>query len=192
MRRFHARGPAAPADRGTCGPSARPEPCSGAPPLRPFAFALALFAAGCASSGTPGTPAEEPDTASPAPETPAPATETTAPAPPDPVPATPIFSEGQAARGRTAFDEVCSDCHTTSEFRGRTFQSNWGHRTVYSFFRTVRSTMPDDNPGGLEEQTYLDVVSYILSINGHASGDSEMTAQSKMREVRMAPPTPDS
>ena len=158
-------------------------------------FALAVFAVGCASSGTPEVPTEELETGSPASEIPVPANEATTPAPttPAPAPATPaptagIFTEGQADRGRTAFDEVCSECHTTSEFRGRTFQSNWGRRTVYSFFRTIRSTMPDDNPGGLDEQTYLDVVSYILSMNGHAAGASELAADSPMREVRMAPP----
>ena len=61
----------------------------------------------------------------PPPET---GTETWAPAPGDPVAG--IFTSGRADRGRTAFDETCSDCHTNSEFRGRTFQSNWGHRTV--------------------------------------------------------------
>ena len=79
------------------------------------------------------------------------------------------------------------ECHTTSEFRGRTFQRNWGRRTVYSFFRTIRSTMPDDNPGGLEEQVYLDVVSYILSMNGHEGGAAELDADSPMRDVRIAP-----
>lgn len=160
-------------------------------------LALAVLAAGCASSGIPEMPAAESEAGSPASEAPptttdttsAPTTQTAAPAPPA-TPVAGIFSEGQADRGRTAFDEVCADCHTTSEFRGRTFQSNWGRRTVYSFFRTVRSTMPDDNPGGLEEQTYLDVVSYILRINGHAAGASEMTAESPMRHVRMAPPDP--
>ena len=134
--------------------------------------------------GAASAPSENPASATGA--TPAtPNTEVSAPAPT----ATPVlFSENQADRGRTAFDEVCADCHTTSEFRGRTFQSNWGRRTVYSFFRTIRSTMPDDNPGGLEEETYLDVVSYILRINGHAAGASEMTADSPMRDVRMAPP----
>ena len=160
-------------------------------------LALAMFAAGCASSGTPEVPAEESGAAIPVADTPSTTTDTTsAPttraAAPDstatPVPG--IFTETQADRGRTAFDEVCADCHTTSEFRGRTFQSNWGRRTVYSFFRTIRSTMPDDNPGGLEEQTYLDVVSYILRINGHVAGASEMTAESPMRQVRMAPTDP--
>ena len=173
MRRVHARGATA------------------------LGFSLAVFAAGCASSGTPEVPAVETETASPALETPVPATEattpaptTTAPTPPSPTPTAGIFTDDQAGRGRTTFDEVCSECHTTSEFRGRTFQSNWGRRTVYSFYRTIRSTMPDDDPGGLEEQTYLDVVSYILSINGHAAGASELAADSPMREVRMAPPNP--
>ena len=96
-----------------------------------------------------------------------------------------IFTANQADRGLSAFDETCADCHR--EFRGHAFQSNWGHRTVYSFYRTIRSTVPDENPGGLADETCLDVVSYILSINGHAAGTAELTADSPMRRVRMTP-----
>lgn len=103
-----------------------------------------------------------------------------------------IYSEPQAGRGRAIFEEVCAECHTTGEFRGSSFQANWGRRTVYSLFRTVRSTMPDDNPGGLEETVYLDVVAYILRMNGHAAGPAELTADSPMRDVRIAPPDPGS
>lgn len=154
--------------------------------------AFTLSAAGCASSGPAEAPAVSATPEDP-PATPVPAEaavqeNTSVDAPEEPVGG--IFSDGQADRGRTTFDEVCSECHTTSEFRGRTFQSNWGRRTVYSFFRTVRSTMPDDNPGGLDEQVYLDVVAYILSINGHDAGSSELAADSPMREVRLAPPGP--
>lgn len=152
-------------------------------------FAFALSFAGCATSGPTDSPpgAVEPDPpATPVPTQPAAQPE--AAAEPAETPPAGIFTEVQADRGGTAFDEVCSECHTTSEFRGRTFQSNWGRRTVYSLFRTVRSTMPDDNPGGLEERVYLDVVAYILSMNGHDTGTSELTADSPMREVRIAPP----
>ena len=103
-----------------------------------------------------------------------------------------IYSESQAARGRASFEEVCSECHTTGEFRGMGFQANWGRRTVYSLFRTMRSTMPDDNPGGLEEAVYLDVVAYILKMNGHAAGPEDLAADSPMRDVRVAPPEPGS
>lgn len=130
-------------------------------------------------SATASRPAPPPNEGPPA-ESPPPAE-----APPAAVHA--IFTDVQASRGRDTFDQACSDCHTNSEFRGGAFQRNWGRRTVYSFYRTVRSTMPDDNPGGLDEEVYLDVVSYILRMNGHAPGASELTADSPMREVRMAP-----
>jgi hypothetical protein len=58
---------------------------------------------------------------------------------------------------------------------------------VYSFYRTVRSTMPDDNPGGLADQVYLDVTAYILDMNGHTVGAAELTADSPMRDFRIDP-----
>ena len=163
-------------------------------------LSLVILMAGCASGGggadesSSGPTAaadlpEAPATAA-APATPATARQQPAAASEPEAPVGGIFTDAQADRGRTTFDEVCSECHTTSEFRGRTFQSNWGRRTVYSLFRTVRSTMPDDNPGGLEEQVYLDVVSYILSMNGHGPGTSELSPDSPMREVRIAPESP--
>lgn len=103
-----------------------------------------------------------------------------------------IYSESQAERGRTAFEEDCSSCHVTGEFRGTAFQANWGRRTVYSLYRTVRSTMPDDNPGGLAEPVYLDVVAYVLRMNGHPAGETDLTADSPMRDVRIAAPGPGS
>ena len=157
-------------------------------------IAVGLPLAACASGGATEAPAEPPPpTADAAAGAADPPVEPAAEQPEPPSDATPeaptggIFTDAQAQRGRTTFNEVCSECHTTSEFRGRTFQRNWGRRTVYSFFRTIRSTMPDDNPGGLDEQVYLDVVSYILSMNGHEGGTAELGADSPMRDVRIAP-----
>ncbi len=158
-------------------------------------LSLVFLMGGCASGGAaesssgPAAATDSPAAAA-SPATPVAAQQPPAAEPAAEAPGGGIFTEAQAGRGRTTFDEVCSECHTTSEFRGRTFQSNWGRRTVYSFFRTVRSTMPDDNPGGLEEQVYLDVVSYILSMNGHGPGTSELSPDSPMREVRIAPQSP--
>ncbi len=152
---------------------------------RPACFLLlaALPAAGCASRGP--APATGGDLSAPVATPPSQQA-----APEAAAPASGIFSAAQAERGESTFDEVCSQCHTTSEFRGASFQRNWGRRTVYSFFRTVRSTMPDDNPGGLDEQTYLDVTTYIMRMNGHEAGPSEMLPDSPMRQVRMDPSAP--
>jgi hypothetical protein len=34
--------------------------------------------------------------------------------------------------------------------------------------------MPQDNPGGLTRQQYLDVVLYLYKLNGAAAGDQEL------------------
>ena len=153
----------------------------------PAAFVvLPLVVAGCAARGPAETQVEPPAPATPVQATPVAPAQTSDPPAETEAPAG-IFTESQADRGKTSFDELCAECHTNNEFRGRLFQSNWGRRTVYSFYRTIRSTMPDNNPGGLEEQVYLDVVSYILSLNGHEAGTSELSADSPMRDVRIAP-----
>ncbi len=159
----------------------------------PAALLASLLAvAGCASPGPAESPSDPPAPATPVEAPPAaPRQASDSAARTDSVTETEaaagIFTATQADRGRTTFDEACAECHTNNEFRGRLFQSNWGRRTVYSFYRTIRSTMPDNNPGGLDEQVYLDVVSYILSLNGHEAGASELSADSPMRDVRMAP-----
>ncbi len=151
--------------------------------VRLSSLSVAFLTASCAAGGQgvatgapPEPPAAEPASRNLPPEAPA-----------APAVAAGIFTRSQAERGRTAFDESCADCHTTGEFRGRAFQRNWGRRTVYSLYRTVRSTMPDDNPGGLDEGTYLDVIAYVLSLNGHEVGAAELAADSPMRDVRIAP-----
>ena len=142
---------------------------------------MVLFvSSGCSSSGSSANPAGAPaPEANPAPE---------AAAEPEPaaLPAG-LYTADQASRGAQVFEDVCSECHTTSEFRGRVFQADWGRRSVYSFYRTVRSTMPDDNPGGLAEDVYLDVIAYILGMNDHPTGPGELTADSPMREFRIDP-----
>jgi len=80
-------------------------------------------------------------------------------------------------RGRTTFRSVCADCHYSSEFRDSQFQFKWGRRTVAELYRSIVENMPDDAPGSLERQQYVDVVSYILQLNGFPAGPSELTAE---------------
>lgn len=161
------------------------------------AVAISACASGSTGEAAAPGPAEAVSSPAPAPSRPEPSPPPQpSPQPPQPPPqpapaaAEGVFTDAQATRGRGTFDQQCADCHTNSEFRGGAFQRNWGRRTVYSFYRTVRSTMPDDNPGGLDEQVYLDVVSYILRMNGHAPGPSELAADSPMRDVRIGSAQP--
>jgi len=36
--------------------------------------------------------------------------------------------------------------------------------------------MPEDSPGSLQDQEYVDIIAYILELNGHDAGDGELAA----------------
>ena len=92
----------------------------------------------------------------------------------------------QQARGKALYMDKCSECHQenlkgTAEsppLTGDMFWMNWETYTANNLFEQVRTTMPDDNPGGLERQQYVDVVAYILRFNevpltGDLPGDAD-------------------
>lgn len=85
-----------------------------------------------------------------------------------------LFTDAQADRGHETFRAVCSECHYSNEFHGGDFQFKWGRRTVADLFREIERNMPDDAPGSLSRREYVDVVSYILQLNGFPSGESEL------------------
>jgi len=87
-----------------------------------------------------------------------------------------VFTEDQAARGESTFDEVCAACHFSRQFRGR-FMSSWTGSTVYSLYQMIRQTMPQNQPGSLSPRQYADVVAYLLEINGMPVGDAPLPSE---------------
>ena len=79
------------------------------------------------------------------------------------------FLPSQATRGADVYAGTCANCHQPAQFIGQNFVESWNDRRVYDFYALVRGTMPLDNPGGLKEQEYLDVVAYLLQANHQAS-----------------------
>ncbi|MCG8468984.1 MAG: c-type cytochrome [Gemmatimonadetes bacterium] len=86
------------------------------------------------------------------------------------------FNEEQVARGYEGFRTMCGECHSTGEFRGRNFQFRWRRQTAWDFYREVTTTMPENAPGALTDQEYVDIVAYILELNGFEPGESELPA----------------
>lgn len=86
------------------------------------------------------------------------------------------FTVQQVERGRDEFRSICGECHSTSDFRGRTFLFEWRRRTAWDFFRNVTQTMPEDAPGSLTDQQYVDIIAYVLRLNGYAAGAVELGA----------------
>ena len=101
-----------------------------------------------------------------------------------------IYTEDQAERGRAVFRSVCSECHYSSEFRGAQFQFEWRRRTVWNFYREISRTMPEDAPGSLDPQQYVDIISYVLRSNGFEPGDAELTPDEAVMDAHsMASPS---
>src|SRR5258707_9543042 len=79
----------------------------------------------------------------------------------------------QQARGKALYNDKCASCHQeslkgsteTPPLTGDMFWGNWETYTANNLVEQVRSTMPEDNPGSLMRQEYVDIVAYILKVN---------------------------
>ena len=85
-----------------------------------------------------------------------------------------FYTVGQARRGNGLFRDNCVSCHASSEFTGSSFQRRWRNRSVGNIYEFILYSMPDDNPGGLPQQTYADIIAYILELNDFPAGDTEL------------------
>lgn len=103
------------------------------------------------------------------------------------------YAEDQATRGETAYRSYCASCHETSFHTDEQFRFNWFGRTVYDLFKILKTTMPEDNIGGLSDDDYTRVIAYILKLNGFPAGADSLRADSlEMKRIRIAPATADS
>jgi S-disulfanyl-L-cysteine oxidoreductase SoxD len=96
------------------------------------------------------------------------------------------FEVSQAARGKVSFLKNCSTgCHmpglTGGErapaLAGDVFLQRWKGQTLEDLFMRIKSTMPQQNPQSLSDQTYADVLAFILQANGLPPGAHELPAQ---------------
>lgn len=97
----------------------------------------------------------------------------------DPRPATAgVYKEAQAASGDSLFQRNCLSCHTPAFHADEQFRMNWIGRTVYELFKLLKTTMPEDNIGGMSDDDYTRVIAYILKLNGFPAGADSLSADS--------------
>ena len=89
-----------------------------------------------------------------------------------------VYKEEQAIRGDTVFQRTCLSCHTPTFHADEQFRMNWIGRTVYDLFKLLKTTMPEDNIGGLTDDDYTRVIAYILKLNGYPAGADSLSADS--------------
>jgi mono/diheme cytochrome c family protein len=108
------------------------------------------------------------------------------------------YTDDQAERARTVFDNQCSNCHTlgndASEGAGRggglssdRFWRAFTQRTVGDMLAFVKKNMPNgQNAGSLPAAQYNDLVALILKVNGFPAGSVEVSPES-VADIQIIP-----
>lgn len=89
-----------------------------------------------------------------------------------------VYSEDQAVQGKATFQMYCASCHSPTFHTDDAFRKGWFGRSVYELFRVLKTTMPEDNVGGLSDDEYARVIACILQINGFPAGKDSLPADS--------------
>lgn len=103
------------------------------------------------------------------------------------------FSAEQATAGKTAFESNCAQCHgfqlegpDAPGLAGRDVMQNWD--TAGGLYDFISVAMPPSAPGLLGEETYINIVAYIMQFNGASAGDTPLSTDT-MQDVSLATET---
>jgi mono/diheme cytochrome c family protein len=101
-----------------------------------------------------------------------------------------VYTGAQAARGQAVYSAECAKCHRedlsgyNGALAGRRFMEEWREDHLYSLFNTIRITMPRGAPGSLSDEAYMDIVTYVLQVNGFPEGVEEL-AGDRLRKIQL-------
>jgi mono/diheme cytochrome c family protein len=105
--------------------------------------------------------------------------------------ADPQYTAQQAAAGAEVYKATCARCHASAQWQGGIFAANWRDRRLSDFHDLVATTMPQDNPGSLTAQQYVDVTAYVLQLAGLPAGSVPLRGDSAtLRHARITSKTP--
>jgi mono/diheme cytochrome c family protein len=111
-----------------------------------------------------------------------------------------VYTAEQASRGRMQYMQACASCHA-ADLRGdstapslieESFSFQWGDTTVGELFERIRTLMPSNRPRSLSDQSYRDIVAFILQSNKLPSGEKELESEADaLRQIVMVMKRPE-
>jgi S-disulfanyl-L-cysteine oxidoreductase SoxD len=92
-----------------------------------------------------------------------------------------VYTAEQAERGKVNFTGSCTRCHLGDlsggigpSLQGERFIKAWENENLYRLFVKIRDTMPPNFGTALTEEGKLDVIAYLLQVNGFPSGSADL------------------
>ena len=100
-----------------------------------------------------------------------------------------VYTEEQASRGQSLFQQSCARCHganlagtfETPPLMGR-FIPYWAGTTMDVMFDYVSTAMPLDRPGSLGPASNAAIVAFLLKANGFPAGAKEFGATAEAQK----------
>jgi mono/diheme cytochrome c family protein len=91
-----------------------------------------------------------------------------------------VYTHAQAERGHAAYEASCAGCHEGQdadgpELVGKVFLDRWREDKLESLFTFIKTAMPGNAPGSLDDRVYTDIIALILEENGLPAGATELT-----------------
>jgi mono/diheme cytochrome c family protein len=104
-----------------------------------------------------------------------------------------VYADGQADAGAPLYDEHCSRCHgdrlDASDYGppllGPEFRENWQGKTLQDLFGVIRTTMPLNKPQSLNRPVLVNVLAYLLYINGFPSGEELVPSRENLMGIKI-------
>ena len=93
-----------------------------------------------------------------------------------------IYSEAQAESGAELYNTHCAHCHLPSFYTN--IDVTWKDMSVLDFYYKMSGSMPADNPRTLGQAQYLNLVAWVLAINGYPSGNTSMSLDNKLGMIK--------
>jgi mono/diheme cytochrome c family protein len=100
------------------------------------------------------------------------------------------FTADQAAQGHKDYSSACASCHHENlsgggeapSLAGGNFLKSWGSRSTRELYDYIHSAMPLGKGGSLSDESYENIVAFLLEANGATPGGKPLT---KDREVKI-------
>ena len=99
-----------------------------------------------------------------------------------------IYTDEQADRGESLYQDACASCHAQDlsggqmvpQLIGGEFTWNWSGLTVGQLFERLRISMPQEDPASVSRQEKADILAFILRANEFPAGEKELASRAEM------------
>ncbi|MGA3226943.1 MAG: PQQ-binding-like beta-propeller repeat protein [Acidobacteriaceae bacterium] len=99
------------------------------------------------------------------------------------------FTSAQAARGHAQYSVACASCHQENLSGGgeapsladANFLKSWGDRSTRELYDYLHAAMPLGKGGSLSDETYQDIVAFLLEANGATPGGKPLTSTTNVK-----------